>query len=588
SPDINTTYSYTVTDSAYSPVSRCSSGDTVTVNPAMAAQTITPSGQTIDSGQSITLTTHTSGGTGALSYQWYSDGSCTTTIAGAAAPMYQAAPTATSTYSYKVTDSAYKPASACSPPATVTVNVPLLSGSITPAIPIIDSGQSINLTSHASGGTSPLSYRWYSDGTCSLAIPGATSSFYVTSPSVATTYAYSVTDSAYSPVSRCSPADTVTVSPDLAAGGITPFTPTIDNGQQITLAASPTGGTPPYSYHWYLDGTCTNSISGADSPTYIASPSVATTYSYRVSDSANSPESKCSTGDLVNVNSAFIPGVITPAAPTIDSGQSVVLTANPSGGSAPYAYQWYSGTSLDCSSDTAPLGTSSTQTVSSTVTAYYCYRVTDSSAGNPAASASSTTDLVTVSSALTIPTLTAISPIDNGQATALTVSWSGGTSPYTVNLYTSTSSSSCTGLVQVLQNRGVTGTSTTFSQSPSSGTSYCASVTDSASSAVTKQTTSPHSVTVNAALVVKTIAATPSTIDIGQSSTLSTTFSGGTSPYSCQWLQKGPNASGYSDLGGSSSCVSPVSVSTGVLATNGTWSFELQVTDSSGSPATVV
>src|SRR5205823_4308330 len=146
-------------------------------------------------------------------------------------------------------------------PATVTVNVPLLSGSITPAIPIIDSGQSINLTSHASGGTSPLSYRWYSDGTCSLAIPGATSSFYVTSPSVATTYSYSVTDS------------------------------------------------------------------------------------------ANSPESKCSTGDLVNVNSAFIPGVITPAAPTIDSGQSVVLKATPSGGTTPYTYQWYSGTSATCSSD---------------------------------------------------------------------------------------------------------------------------------------------------------------------------------------------------------------------------------------------
>src|SRR5207247_10523310 len=143
------------------------------------------------------------------------------------------------------------------------------------------------------------------------------------------------------------------------------------------------------------------------------------------------------------------------------------------------------------------------------------------------------------------------SPHITVQPTYLTDTSSGATSPFTLNLYTSTSSSSCTDLVQVLQNRGVTGTSTTFSQSPSSGTSYCASVTDSASSAVTKQTTSPHSVTVNAALVVKTIAAAPPTIDIGQSSTLSTTFSGGTSPYSCQWLQKGPNASAYSDLGGS-------------------------------------
>ena len=467
----------------------------------------------------------------------------------------------------------------------------MAAGGITPFTPTIDNGQQITLAASPTGGTPPYSYHWYLDGTCTNSISGADSPTYIASPSVATTYSYRVSDSANSPESKCSTGDLVNVNSAFIPGVITPAAPTIDSGQSVVLKATPSGGTTPYTYQWYsgTSATCSSDATTlGTSPVQVVSPTSSTYYCYTVTDSAFAHATQSSATDLLTVNPGLVAGDITPSNPTIDSGQSVVLTANPSGGSAPYAYQWYSGTSLDCSSDTAPLGTSSTQTVSSTVTAYYCYRVTDSSAGNPAASASSTTDFVTVSSALTIPTLTAISPIDNGQATALTVSWSGGTSPYTVNLYTSTSSSSCTGLVQVLQNRGVTGTSTTFSQSPSSGTSYCASVTDSASSAVTKQTTSPHSVTVNAALVVKTIAATPSTIDIGQSSTLSTTFSGGTSPYSCQWLQKGPNASGYSDLGGSSSCVSPVSVSTGVLATNGTWSFELQVTDSSGSPATVV
>src|SRR5207249_2023939 len=542
SPSSSATYSYAVTDSAFSPISHCSSGDSITVNPALVPQAITPTSSTIDSGQTITLTAHSSGGTGTLAYQWYSDGLCTTTIVGGVGSNYQATPTVTSTYSYKVTDSSYTPASACSPPDKVTVNAPLFSGPITPAAPSIDAGQAINLTSHPSGGTLPFTYRWYSDGSCTLAIPGATSSFYATSPSVATTYSYSVTDSAYSPVSQCSPADVITVSPDLTAGGITPSAPTIDNGQSITLTSSASGGTQPYSYHWYSDGTCTNSISGATFPTYDASPSASTTYSYRVSDSANSPESKCSTADLITVNPALVAGTITPAAPTIDSGQSVLLTATPSGGTAPYSFQWYSGTSPNCSSDTAPLGTSSTQTVTSASSAYYCYKVTDGASGNPTTVAISSSDLVTVNSALTIPLLTAVSPIDNGQATTLTVSWSAGTSPYNVNLYTSTSSNSCTGLVQVLQNRGLTVTSTTFSQSPSSNTSYCASVTDSAVSAVTLRTTSPLTVTVNPALVVKTVSGTPPTIDIGQSSTLSATFSGGTSPYTCQWLQEGPSA----------------------------------------------
>ncbi len=91
-------------------------------------------------------------------------------------------------------------------------------------------------------------------------------------------------------------------------------------------------------------------------------------------------------------------------------------------------------------------------------------------------------------------------------------------------------------------------------------------------------------------LVAPTISVATSAIDSGQSSTLSTTssFSGGTSPYTCQWLQKAPGASSYSNFGSSFSCSAGVkpTVSTGTLTTVGTWSFQLQVTDSSGTPLT--
>jgi hypothetical protein len=91
------------------------------------------------------------------------------------------------------------------------------------------------------------------------------------------------------------------------------------------------------------------------------------------------------------------------------------------------------------------------------------------------------------------------------------------------------------------------------------------------------------------ALTAPTISVYPTMIDSGQSSTLFTTtsFSGGMSPDSCQWLVEAPGHVSYIDLGSSFGC-SPGDkpfVSTGALSTTGKWSFELQVTDS--SPTTV-
>jgi hypothetical protein len=91
------------------------------------------------------------------------------------------------------------------------------------------------------------------------------------------------------------------------------------------------------------------------------------------------------------------------------------------------------------------------------------------------------------------------------------------------------------------------------------------------------------------ALTAPSIAGSPTAIYSGQSSTLTTTtsFGGGASPYTCQWLQEAPGASSYSDLGSSFSC-SPGSLpttSTGTLSATGTWHFELRVTDA--EPVTV-
>ena len=78
----------------------------------------------------------------------------------------------------------------------------------------------------------------------------------------------------------------------------------------------------------------------------------------------------------------------------------------------------------------------------------------------------------------------------------------------------------------------------------------CASKCRLAGTAVTNVT-----VTVNPALTAPVISVSPNTIDLGQSVNLTTTTpsSGGTPPYTCQWMGEAPDTP-YEDLGNSFAC----------------------------------
>src|SRR6266849_1734200 len=264
--------------------------------------------------------------------------------------------------------------------------------------------------------------------------------------------------------------------------------------------------------------------------------------------------------------------------------------ANPSGGTAPYHYQWYSATSPSCPSG-AGLGALATLLVTPTVNSYYCYAVTDSSAGTPSSAVISVPALVSVSPVLTIivPSTTP-SAVDSAQSSTISAAFSGGVAPYTcqwlqkapgAGSYSNLGSSSvCTSSAST--STGVLATIGTWS--------FELEVTDSPSSPI-PVTSGAVTVTVNAALSLPAISINPTSQDLGQSSTLTTaiSFSGSTSAYVCQCLQKAPVAASYSNLGLPFSCIAgakPTS-STGVLSTAGSWSFELRVSDS-GSPSQVV
>src|SRR5207245_6289638 len=100
---------------------------------------------------------------------------------------------------------------------------------------------------------------------------------------------------------------------------------------------------------------------------------------YTVADASSSTQS--SSTDLVSVNPILVAGSVTPPSTAIDNGQSITLTANPSGGTGPYHYQWYSSANSACPGTPAtPTGTLS---VSPSSRPSYCYPLTASSTRNP-------------------------------------------------------------------------------------------------------------------------------------------------------------------------------------------------------------
>ncbi len=237
--------------------------------------------------------------------------------------------------------------------------------------------------------------------------------------------------------------------------------------------------------------TVTASItSGFSEPLGVAfSPSG--TYAYIAnSNSGNvtiiSPGIGAETTNLIYVsivvNPALSANPITPSNPAVDAGKPTTLMANPSGGTTPYSYKWYtiSGTGgVTCTSANVISGaTSSTYTTSPTSTNSYAYQVTDS-ATNPV-SLCSANDIVTVNPDLSAPTITPSNPtIDNGQSITFSSTWSGGTPDYTASLYSSPTSTCNQQSSLVQQDINLPSNSVTFSPvATNSGTYYCIFVVD--------------------------------------------------------------------------------------------------------------
>jgi len=146
-----------------------------------------------------------------------------------------------------------------------------LFATISPAAESILLGQFIAFTSYVNGGVQPYSYQWYLNGN---PISGGTLPIWTFTPTTIGNYTiYLIVSDSLMNTAKSNEA-LITVAPQLSIL-ITPVNTSTFAGRPITFTSTVTGGYPPYSYQWYLDG---NPVSGATSNTWIFAPTTSGIY----------------------------------------------------------------------------------------------------------------------------------------------------------------------------------------------------------------------------------------------------------------------------------------------------------------------
>ena len=391
---------------------------------------ISPSSVTLDAGQSQTFTATVYGGN-SLTYQWYLDGSAVPG-ANAATYSYNASGTSHSIY-VAVVDSINGHFTSNTAAVTVnsppTVTISSLTASVSPSHWVLDAGQTVNFTANPTGGSGTYkTYQWFVNGTLQN---DETSSTYNYSSESLGTYLITVkvTDSLNEISAPSAPAFVlVNAYPNVTIDA----SQVLDVGQSQTYAATVTGGTPPFTYQWYVNGAPVGTNSSSYTFTATASDEPSVIISVRIIDSASSPVTVSSPTVTVVVNNHpsatlnIYPNVAISSGETLDVGQSQEFSVNITGGTSPFTYQWYL--------DGSPVGSNSpdytfTATALDEPSVNIYASVTDS-ASTPV-TVSSATITVTVNP---LPTVS-ISPnswtmnIDSSKA--FTANPTGGSLPYT-------------------------------------------------------------------------------------------------------------------------------------------------------------
>ncbi len=453
--------------------------------------------------------------------------------------------------------------------APVTVN-PAPVVSIVPPTANLDLAQAFNFASNVIGGTGSFTYQWAFGG---ITVPGQTAANYMFNTSIfpapsagpGQKLSISINDIGTSklatyPEPKPSGTAFLNLFTTPAITLATTNTP-IDLGQNVIYTATVTNaGVGPFTVNLVLQGvgvvgTKTVPIGGG-SVSFVYQP-VSTgslVFNAVATDTGTTSPSYVfnSTSNTIIVNTALSAGAITPPSPIIDSGQSILLTANPSGGAGEYSYQWYAGPSATCASDATISGaTSNTYTASPSSNTYYCYAVTDSS--STPVTTESATDQITVNPAPVVTITPNTVTIDQTQSVTFTAAVMGGTGPLFTYQWVNDTSGTPSNIPGATSNTfallGVAhGRFKYYVLATDTGTASGAMPTITVSSNIAKVRiyVSP-SVTIPSNSVL---------MDLGQSVMINSTTNGGTGLFSFNWLEEAPGASSFTPA---ANCGAPTS-----------------------------
>jgi outer membrane protein assembly factor BamB len=377
-----------------------------------------------------------------------------------------------------------------------------LSISISPSSVLMDFGQSQIFISNVVGETSPYTYQWCLNG---APVSGATSPTWTFTPTSVGSYTVyvNVTDA----LGHVATSGTVPVTVNLQLSvSVLPASATLDIGQSQLFTSTVSGGTPPYSYQWYLNSAA---VSGAASSNWTFTPASAGSYTVHL-NVTDSVGAVATSGTVpVTVNGPLSVSV-TPTSVTMDVGQQQLFTSTVSGGTSPFTYQWYA--------NGASVSGATNATWAFTPSSSGSYNVYVNVTDNVRFKAKSNIANVVVNPALSVSVSPSAVVMNVNQSQLFTSSVTGGTSPYTYQW--------CLNGAPV---SGATNTTWNFTLASAGTYTVHVEVNDSAGA----QTTS-NTATVNLQLSVSVLPAY-ATLDVGQSQLFTSNVSGGATPYSYQW-----------------------------------------------------